>query len=146
MSFYAKDKRFLAIRLEENEDFYPELKRILTGEDLTTAVLLSAAGMLQEIELGWFNGEEYRTRSLPTPHEILSLTGTVNRKPDGNPFIHCHGTLGDSEHRAFGGHLIRGRVYQTCELVLGLTEDLVFHRKTLTEGQPPRFCPQVRET
>lgn len=144
MSEHVRDGLFLAIRLEEGEDFYPSVKRILMAEGLTTAVLLSAAGMLREAELGWFDGENYLIRSCESPHEILSLTGTVNRKPDGSVFIHCHGSLGDREHRAFGGHLIRARVCQSCELVFALPEGMVFHRHPLEEGQPPRFCPRPR--
>lgn len=145
MSDHASDSYFLAIRLDEDEDFYPALKHIFVKEGLDTAVLISGVGMLREAELGWFDGKNYLVRTYQAPHEILALSGTVNRKPDGSVFVHCHSSLGDREHRAFGGHLIRGRVYQSCELVFALPQALVFHRQSLQEGQPPRFCPRTRK-
>jgi predicted DNA-binding protein with PD1-like motif len=145
MSQLARDDLFAAIRLDEGEDFYPELKRLLVEAQITTAVLISATGMLKDAELGWFDGEKYEIRPCHEPQEILALTGTVNLKDDGNIFIHVHGSLGDREHRAFGGHLIRGRVCQTCELVFALPSGISFHRRRLDPEAPPRFIPQPRE-
>ncbi len=141
MSAHARDKHFMALRLDDGEDFYPCLKAIFLAEQLHTAVLISATGMLHKARLGWFNGESYRLRDFRKPHEILALTGTVSLKDNGRPFIHCHGSLGDDRHRAYGGHLLRARVYQACELVFAIPEGLVFHRKQLIEGEPPRFVP-----
>lgn len=142
MSQLARDNLFTAIRLDDGESFYPELKRLLVAEGISTAVLVSAAGMLREAELGWFEDGKYRVRICREPHEILGLNGTVNLKADGSLFIHIHGSLGDSRHRAFGGHLVRGQVWQACELVFALPPELIFHRKRLDPRDPPRFVPE----
>ena len=143
MSQVARDDLFAAIRLDDGEDFYPALKRIFVAEGISTATLVSAVGMLRQAELGWFDGTQYQVRSCLEPHEILGLTGTVNLKTDGTIYIHVHGSLGDGQHRAFGGHLIRGRVCQACELVFCLPQGLTFYRKRLDPEDPPRFVPET---
>lgn len=142
MTTMARTEDHLALRLEEGDDFFPVLKAILVAEDITTAVLLAAAGMVRQAEIGWNGGDGYLRRTFDDPLEILGLSGTVSRKPDGAPFFHAHATLGDSEHRAWGGHLFRAIVHETCELVFSLPQGMVFYRMPLKRDQLPRFCPE----
>jgi predicted DNA-binding protein with PD1-like motif len=43
---------------------------------------------------------------------------------------------------ALGGHLFSATVHNTLEAVLLIPEGMTFHRKTVIEGEPPRFCPE----
>lgn len=136
----ARGGNLIAIRLDDGDDFFPSLNKAL--KDTSTAVIISAIGMLRDFELGWLGPEGYVKRTFREPFELLSICGTVNAKPDGSPFVHPHASLSGADYLAVGGHLFRATVNNTCEMVLLIPEDLVFRRETLKQGEAPRFCPE----
>jgi len=138
MSAIRKDD-LLAIRLDDGEDFFPSLKEALG--DISTAVIVSAIGMFRDFEIGWLGPEGYVKQTFCEPFELLSLCGTVNRTPDGSPFVHAHASLSGPDHLTVGGHFFKGTVHNTCEMVLLVPKELVFRREIVIEGGPPRFCP-----
>lgn len=145
MKRLARSDDWLAFRLDDGVDFFPAVKAILVAEDVTTAVLVAAAGMMKDVTIGWNRGDQYLRRTVEEPLEILGLSGTVSRKPNGDPFFHAHATFGDSLHRAWGGHLFRGTVKETCELVFALPQAMTFYRMPLAPDELPRFCPEGKE-
>lgn len=136
----ARGENLIALRLDDGDDLLPSLKSLL-GND-STAVIVSAIGMLRDFELGWLGPEGYIRRTFREPFELLSVSGTVNRKPDGSAFIHPHASLSGADYSVVGGHLFGGRVHNTLEMVLMVPQDLIFRREILKEGEPPRFCPE----
>ncbi len=130
----------VAVRMEDGEDLFPTLKGSLG--DTATAIILSAIGMLRDFELGWLGPEGYVKTIFSEPFELLSICGTINRKPDASAFIHSHASLSGPNLSVVGGHLFKGTVHNTCELVLLVPKGLVFRREILREGEPPRFCPE----
>lgn len=135
-----KEDSLIAIRLDDGEEFFPALTAALG--DISTAVIISAIGMLRNFEIGWLGPEGYAKQSFREPFELLSLCGTVNRTPDGSPFVHAHASLSGPDHVAIGGHFFKGTVHNTCEMVLLVPKGLVFDRKILKQGEPQRFCPK----
>jgi predicted DNA-binding protein with PD1-like motif len=59
----------------------------------------------------------YDAMELEEPLEIVSLIGTVSVR-EGEPSVHAHACLSDSQGRCFGGHLEHGCAVFACELVL----------------------------
>jgi len=57
--------------------------------------------------------------------EIVSLVGTFSR--DGSS--HLHLSISDAEGNTFGGHLMDGVVFTTCEVVLGSIIGVNFPRE-----------------
>lgn len=57
--------------------------------------------------------------------EIVSLVGTFSR--DGS--CHLHLSISDAEGNTFGGHLMAGIVFTTCEIVLGSIQGVTFPRE-----------------
>ena len=131
-----------ALRFEDGDDFLPLFKHALQEHGITSAVILSGIGMLRDFSIGWLGPEGYEKQEFSAPHELLSLSGTVNVKPDGSVFVHPHATLSEQNLTARGGHLFAGIVNNTLEVVLLLPEGMTFHRKPVAEGEPPRFCPE----
>ncbi|GAB6280877.1 MAG: hypothetical protein STSR0007_09950 [Thermovirga sp.] len=136
----VRGDNLIAIRLDDGEDFFPSFEKALG--DTSTAVIISAIGMFRDFELGWLGPEGYAKHLFHEPFELLSICGSINRKPDGLPFIHFHASLSGPDHMAVGGHLFKGIVNNTCEMVLLVPEVLVFHRRILKPEDPPRFCPE----
>lgn len=129
----------LFLRFDHNEDFVDSLSKFLEEKKISSAVIISGVGMLCDFEIGWFNIEtkEYETRRDPIPHELISVSGNVSKK-DGKPFAHLHVALASQTHRLFGGHLFKGIVCNTVELVIEKTPEF-----DLKRGEGKTFRPIV---
>lgn len=130
---YARDDNYLVVRLRDGDDFFETLLSLLKKEDIKSAVLVSSVGMMRDVELGWFSGEEYIKKSFEEPMELLSLTGSVNETEEGKIFLHLHAILGSSDLTTAGGHLFKATVHQTNELVFLLPTNI--NLKRLREGE-----------
>jgi len=98
-------------RYEENEDLKNALLDFCKENNIQTAHF-SIIGAVKESEFGFYDQREkkYFTMKIPEEAEILNCTGNIALK-DGEPFLHAHITLADTEGRAYGGHLISAKVF-----------------------------------
>jgi predicted DNA-binding protein with PD1-like motif len=80
---------------------------------------LTGLGALRNHTLAYFDVEkkEYLKRTFEEPMELGSLVGTVG-SVDGKPVLHAHATVAGPELIAFSGHLIKGEVAVTAELLV----------------------------
>lgn len=123
-----EEDNLIFVRFFPDEDVYENLEEISKKHDIITAVLLSGIGQLKHFQLGYFKEKgDYTPKIFIEPHELLSLTGNISKQKDGYNF-HLHAVLGDEEKKVVGGHLIKGTVEVTTEIVLLKTE-LVTQRK-----------------
>lgn len=88
-------------------------------EQKITAARFTAIGAFEDAVLGWFDWEAREYHAIPVHDqvEVLALTGDVAVK-DGQPAVHAHVVVSGRDGNARGGHLMRGRVRPTLELVL----------------------------
>ncbi len=129
-----EEQNLIFVRLFPGEDIYEELEKVCKKHNVETAVVLSGLGQLKQFELGYFKEKgNYTPQKFDEPHELLSLTGNVS-KQDGEYVFHLHAALGNQEKKVVGGHLIRGRVSVTNEIVLLKTSLKVKRRVTETTG------------
>jgi predicted DNA-binding protein with PD1-like motif len=100
-------------------DVLPEaLQKVAVETDLGSAVIQSGVGMLRDVVLSFFAGEgRYESREYPEPMELVSLSGNITHQDDGY-FVHAHAALAGPDHKLVGGHLTRGVVAVTNEIVL----------------------------
>lgn len=84
-----------------------------------TAARFTAIGAFQDAVLAWFDSEAREYREIPVQDqvEVLALTGDVASNA-GRPAVHAHVVVSGRDGNARGGHLMRGRVRPTLELVL----------------------------
>jgi uncharacterized protein len=80
----------------------------------------SAIGALQDVTLGFWDGEtrDYRRISVREQVEVLTLVGNVAVAPEGGPRVHAHVVVGKADGTAHGGHLLEGHVRPTLEVIL----------------------------
>jgi len=106
------------IRLFPGEDIYHELEEVCQRHKVETAIVLSGIGQLKQFKLGYFkeNGN-YTPQEFQKPHELLSLAGSISNQ-EGKYDFHLHVVLGNEEKNVVGGHLIKGIVEVTNEIVL----------------------------
>ena len=116
------------IRLFPGEDIYQALNEACQKHRVETAVVLSGVGQLKQFELGYFKEKgNYTPEEFEKPHELVSLAGNISNQ-EGEYNFHLHAVLGNEEKNVVGGHLIKGEVEVTNEIVL-LKTDLAVTRK-----------------
>src|SRR3989338_4069321 len=84
-----------------------------------SAAQFTALGAMKEAELGFYNLETktYKWKKANAELEIDNITGNVALF-DGEPLVHAHATVSDSEMHSFGGHLKEAVVGASCEIFL----------------------------
>ena len=123
-----EDNNLIFVRLFPGEDFYESLKKVCKKHNVETAVVLSGLGQLKNFQLGYFKEKgNYMPQEFQKPHELLALTGNISKQGENYEF-HLHASLGNEKKQVVGGHLIKGTVEVTNEIVL-LKTDLKVKRK-----------------
>ncbi len=138
MQSEEKDNLILA-RLFPGEDIHQELKEICNKHRVETAVVLSGIGQLKQFQLGYFKEKgNYVPQEFAKPHELLSLSGNISNQK-GEYKLHLHAVLGDEDKGVIGGHLIKGEVEVTNEIVLLKTAVSITRRLEETTGLEGMF-------
>jgi uncharacterized protein len=88
-------------------------------EHRLTAAHFTGIGAFSDVTLGYFDWERKDYDEIPIRRqvEVATLAGDVAAK-DGEPQVHAHVVVGDSDGHAHAGHLIAGRVRPTLEVIL----------------------------
>lgn len=75
-------------------------------------------GALKRTEIGYYDQDshKYVITEINLPVELVSCMGNVSIR-DGQPFVHAHAALADSEGNLMGGHLQSGIIF-AAELFL----------------------------
>ncbi len=111
----VRDGPFVMLRLENGEDILESVIHAV-GSERSTMAVTTGLGMIADFELGFFDRGTYIRKSIDAPHELLCLQGSISSEGDNR--VHIHATVADKEHRAFGGHLLRGKVWMSNEILL----------------------------
>ncbi len=121
----AKTDSYMMLKLEHGEDVIGSVEEAVKGER-STLLVIAGLGMMSDFELGYFDRGNYIRKFFHEPHELLALQGSV--AVEGDPRIHIHATVGDTEHRAFGGHLMKGKVWMSNEIGMVRLQGVTSHR------------------
>jgi len=113
---FEQGRCFLA-RLDLDTEIISQIADLAKREGIKTGVF-SVIGALKRAELAYYDqtAQEYRTIPVERPIELASCSGNISLR-DGQPFVHAHAVLADSEGRIIGGHLMKGDVF-AAELYL----------------------------
>jgi len=100
-----------------------------------SALVISGIGMLKNITIGYFNGEDYVKEQIKDPVELVSLQGNISRMQKTNEVVcHLHVAVADQNHHLTGGHLIDGEVMVVNEIVLKKLDSVRIRRKKNQQG------------
>jgi len=116
------------VKLDDGEDLFPSLERIVHEHSIVSGVFLGGVGMIREFEIGYWSGKEYLTEFHETPHELLHYGGSIARA-EGKPMFHIHATLAGPDHRTVGGHVNRAVVAVLNEIFILKLEELELTRE-----------------
>ena len=123
-------RRTMVLVFDIGDEVAEGLTAFATEHGLTGASL-TAIGALREATLGYWNWEtkQYERIEIGEQVEVVSLSGNIAAGPGGEPKLHAHVVLAKRDGSAHGGHLLRGIVRPTLEVVLTeLPAEL--HRRT----------------
>ena len=84
-------------------------------------------GQLRTATLGYWNGQEYETKEIAEPAELISLAGSI-AEDEGRPSVHLHAALGLRSHATVSGHVLRGTVGLLAEVLLESFPSKAFSR------------------
>ncbi len=115
---HREDQGLIMVRLHQNEDLFESLESVCRACDVRTGVFLSGIGMLKQAELSFFVKQgRYATVLFPEPLELVTLSGNVLLQ-DGEYKFHLHAVLAKDTKEAVAGHLSKGKVNVTNEIVI----------------------------
>jgi len=112
-------QRTYAVILAADDEVMACLNRF-AHEATLTAASFTAIGAFRRAELAYFDWDTKRYRPIPVDEqvEVAALIGDIATGPDGEPGIHIHVVLGKGDGSAVAGHLVRGDVRPTLEIIL----------------------------
>ena len=116
-------------RVRHDGDLLEELQRVCKKKDIRLG-RISAIGAVKKARIGYYDQDARRYRFLEiNKHlEISSLAGNVSIR-DGEPMVHAHITLCDSDGNACGGHLAEGTIVFACEFVMDIYDGPQYPRE-----------------
>src|ERR1700761_2570136 len=114
----AGSKTRVAI-LDSGEEAFATLTNF-ANESGVAAASLTAIGAFEKATIGWFDFDKktYRKIEVDQQCEVLSAIGDVAVGDDGQASLHVHVILGLADGTTRGGHLMKGTVRPTLEVVL----------------------------
>jgi len=120
----------LIIVLDDGEEAFSALQEFARKESVSAASL-TAIGAFSRATVGWFDfaSKSYKEIAVDEQCEVLSAIGDVAVGDDGKASLHVHVVLGLSDGSTRGGHLLKGTVHPTLEVVLTETPAKLRRRK-----------------
>lgn len=120
----------LVVVLDDGEEAFSALQNFARKEGVSAASL-TAIGAFLRATVGWFDfaSKSYKEIAVDQQCEVLSAIGDVAVGDDGKASLHVHIVLGLSDGSTRGGHLLKGTVHPTLEVVLTETPATLRRRK-----------------
>jgi predicted DNA-binding protein with PD1-like motif len=114
----GQEKTF-ALVFDSGEEVVAGLLQFAQDQKLSGAHL-TAIGAFDRVTLGFFDvaKKDYKKIEIQEQVELMSLVGNIAHDDKGNPKLHAHVVVGKSDGSAHGGHLLRGYVRPTLEVVV----------------------------
>lgn len=127
-------RTFVAV-LETGDEAMSCLKALARTERLGAAQI-SGIGAFSDALLCYFDWEKKAYCEIPVDEqvEVAALNGDIGTGPEGEPAIHVHLVLGRRDGSALAGHLGRGHVRPTLELVVTESPAHLCRRKDTATG------------
>lgn len=112
-------QRTFVVVLDTDEEVMACLIEFSRRESLTAAQI-TGIGAFRSATLNYFDWEEKSYLEIPVEEqvEVASLIGDIAVDPSGGPALHIHLVLGRRDGSALAGHLAKGFVRPTLELVV----------------------------
>jgi predicted DNA-binding protein with PD1-like motif len=112
----SEEDNMIVAKLDEGQNLFSALGKIMMKHGAESAVILSGIGMLKDFEIGYYDGGKYITKHFGEPMELLSMHGSIAASDESS--VHIHVSLANEGHNVIGGHLMKAKVCVLNEIVL----------------------------
>jgi predicted DNA-binding protein with PD1-like motif len=118
MTFAKVNQNTYIIRLEKDEEIIASIQKMAQDEQITNAKI-EGLGSIKNPTLAHYrlDTKKYSEKQIDGLFEITTLLGNIGVF-DAKPVVHAHITIGNEEMQLFGGHLVKGEVSATVELII----------------------------
>ena len=116
---YSKVNKFVyLIRLEKGEEVIDSITKFCEKLNISNASFIGL-GSVENPVLAHYNVniKKYSEKELKGIFELTNITGNV-AVFEKKPLVHSHVTLSNEKMQAWGGHLVKGAVSATVEVIL----------------------------
>lgn len=126
--YYSKCNVGYVLRVEIGEEIQESLRQFGSAMKIKGA-FYQGIGALTQVELAFFRTDtkSYDRRFFNDEYELITLSGNLSSS-EGSYHPHSHVTLSDRNYQTISGHLVRGVVSLTAEIVV-VVLDLPLTRK-----------------
>ena len=126
--YYSKCDLGYVLRVEMGEEIQEALRQFAQKVNLKGA-FYQGIGALSQVELAFFriDTKDYDRRFFDGEYEMVTFMGNLS-SVDGSFLPHSHVTLADKNFQTHSGHLVRGVVSVTAEILL-IAIELALTRK-----------------
>lgn len=148
--------KVVVARLAPGTELLFALESLIAEHGIRYGLILGGAASLRSARLrnvtafppAWPLTDEQRVYlELPGPLELLSLTGNISRRDDGQIHIHAHVVVSTGSGQAaacYGGHLVEGAVvFSTGEIALAELAGIKLSRSWDGETKTLELYPTV---
>ena len=106
------------LRFMKGDEVMGTLSTFCKDNDIRAAQI-SAIGALTHAELGFYDltEKQYFWKTFEGDFELVSASGNVSVF-EGETVLHVHVVISDRAYKPYGGHLRKGVVGATCEMIL----------------------------
>ncbi|MGO4741271.1 PPC domain-containing DNA-binding protein [Bosea sp. 2KB_26] len=131
----AAGQKIYAVILETGDEAMACLNAFAVEHGISAASF-KAIGAFRSAELSYFDWETKGYIPIPVQEqvEVASLTGDIAVEPGEKPAVHMHAVLGKRDGSTVAGHLSRGDVRPTLEIVLSETPTHLAKRRDTETG------------
>lgn len=118
-------KTHLIIRLEKGEEIVSSIIKACEENNIKLGIL-TGIGAMSYVEVGYFDidKKEYFSNEYNGHLEIISLMGNITTK-DEKVYLHPHIIFSDEGNFAKGGHLNKGIISATGEIIIQIIDGRV---------------------
>ena len=100
-------------RLDEGEDLVQAISNVSEKHGLEDGVILFGIGMLEDVRLGYFDGEAYQEKRFEGEYELVAMHGTIAKGE-----VHLHLAIGNPNCETMSGHLLGAKVKVQVDLAI----------------------------
>jgi len=132
--YYSKCNVGYVIRAEVGEEIQETLRQFCQKVNLKSA-FYQGIGTLSQVELAFFctDLKSYDRHFFDGEYELISLMGNISTT-DELVTPHTHVTLGDRNFQTLSGHLVRGVVSVTAEIIVTVVDIPLIREEDPTFG------------
>lgn len=131
MKFAKNSSNTFIIRLIRGEEVVSSINHFCKQNKIKNAVFWGI-GSIEDVTLAHYkvNNKKFSEKKFNGIFEIVSLMGNVSLF-ENKPLVHPHISISDEEMNVFGGHLNKGMVSATVEIVLEVLDSA--HNKKMDD-------------